>query len=139
MTGEPKPSPILLATRPTGPAVRPSEDRDGDESADEAEIQEHHGPADEFWLVLQQAAEQHGDDGVEDCGGEDAYDGTIGGCEVAARFVGSSMDDFDEAGGEEADGDDGRQKLDETQYTLEPEVGSRFAEAYVGVFDAHGG
>ena len=138
MTGEPKPSPILLATRPTGAAVRPSEDRNSDESAYEAEIQEHHGPANEFPLVLQEAAEQHSDEGVEDCGGEDSDDGAIGSCRVAACFVGASVDYFDEAGGEEADGDDRGDELDEAQDSLEPEVGSGFAEARVCAFDAHG-
>jgi hypothetical protein len=139
MANRPKPSPILLTTRPTGAAVRPGEDRDSDESADEAEIQEHQRPADHPRFVLQEAAEQHGDEGVEDCGGEDADDGAIGGCEAAACFVGDFLDDLDEAGGEEADGNDGRDELDEAQDALEQQVGPGLAEALVCGFNAHGG
>jgi hypothetical protein len=132
MTSEPKSSPILFATRPTGAAVRPSEDRDSDESGDKAEVQEHQRPADQLRFVLQEAAEQHGDEGVEDCGGEDPGDGAVGGCEAAAL-----LDDLDEAGGEEADGDDRGDELEEAQDALEQEVGSGFAEAFVGALDTH--
>lgn len=64
--------------------------------------------------MLQEAAEEHGDEGVQDRSGEDADDGTIGGCETAASFGGILLDDLDEAGGEEADGDDRGDELDET-------------------------
>lgn len=104
-----------MATWPTGAAVRSGEDCNGDESADEAEIQEHQRPADQFGFALQEAAEEHGDEGVEDCGGEDTDDGAIGGCETAAL-----LGDLDKAGGEQADGDDWGDELDETQDALEP-------------------
>jgi hypothetical protein len=138
-TSWPKPSPILLATRPTRTAIRPGKNRNSNESTDKAEIQEHQRPADQLRFVLQEAAEQHGDKGVEDCGGEDSDDGSIGGREAAAAFGGVLLDDFDEARGEEADGDDGGDELDEAQDALQPEVESGLSESRVGAFDAHGG
>jgi hypothetical protein len=129
LTSRPKSSPIFSATRSTGTTIGPGEDCDSDESADEAKIQERQRPSDQLQFVLQEAAEQHGDEGVEDCGGEDSDDGAIGSRETAAAFGGISLDDFDEAGGEEADGDYWRDELDETQNALEPEVGSGSAEA----------
>ena len=139
LASRPKSSSILFTTRPTGTAIRSSKNRNSDESADEAEIQEHQRPADQLRLVLQETAEQHGDEGVEDRGGEDSDDGAVGSCEAATAFGGILLDDFDEARGEEADGNDRRDELDETQDPLEPEVKSGLAEARVGTFDAHDG
>jgi len=84
--------------------------------------------------VRQKAAGEHGDEGVEDCEGEDADNGAVGGCEVAAE-----PGNFDEAGGEQGDGDDGGDELGGAQDALEPEVGDGVAEAVVCVLDAHGG
>jgi hypothetical protein len=55
---------------------------------------------------------------------------------AAARMI--FLNDLDEARGEEADGDDGRDELDETQNALEPQVGSGVAEPLVCALDAHG-
>jgi hypothetical protein len=139
LASRPKSSSILFTTRPTGTAIRSGKNRNSDESADEAEIQEHQRPADQLRLVLQEAAEQHGNEGVEDRGGEDSDDSAVGCREAAAAFGWILLDDFDEARGEEADGDNRRHKLDEAQDTLEPEVKSGLAEARVGTFDAHDG
>ena len=63
--------------------------------------------------MLQEAAEKHGDEGVEDCGGEDTDDGAIRSCKTTSSLGGILLDDLDEAGGEEADGDDWGDELNE--------------------------
>lgn len=77
LAGRTKTSPIFLTTWPTRAAVWSSENGDSNESADKAEVQEHQRPADQFRLVLQEAAEKHGGEGVEDRSGEYTDDGAI--------------------------------------------------------------
>jgi len=113
-------SSIFLTTWPTGATIRSSKNGDSDESPNKAKIQEHQRPANQFRLVLQEAAEKHGDEGVKNRSGEDTDDGAIGSCKTASSFSRVSLDNFDEARGEETDGDDRGDELNETQNALEP-------------------
>lgn len=70
--------------------------------------------------MLQETAEKHGDESVEDSSGENTDDGAIGSCKTASSFSRILLDNLDETGGEEADGDDRGDKLNESQDALEP-------------------
>lgn len=120
LTGWTKTSSVLLATWSTGATVGSSKNGDSDERANKAEVQEHQRPADKFRLVLQEAAEKHGNECVENCSSENTDNGAIGSCEAASSLSGILLDDFDEPGGEETDGNDRGDELDESQDTLEP-------------------
>jgi hypothetical protein len=138
LTGRTETSSVFFTARSTGATIRSSENGNGNECTDEAEIQEHQSPADQFRLVFQDAAEDHGDKSVEDSSGQNANDGAIGGRKAATSFGWIFLNNLDEARGEEADGDDGRDELDETQNALEPQVGSGVAEPLVCALDTHG-
>lgn len=87
--------------------------------------------------MLQEAAEKHGDEGVEDRSGEYTDDGAVGSCKATSSLGGILLDNFDEPRREETNGDDWGDELNETQDALEPQVGSGLAEALVCAFDAH--
>ena len=77
--------------------MRSGEDSDGDESYDEGDVKHYQRKADPRWCSgFDTEPGDHGDKGVEDGGGENAFNGAIGGRSVASEF-----DDFGDAGGEE--------------------------------------
>jgi hypothetical protein len=138
LTGRTETSSVFFTARSTGATIRSGKNGHGNECTNEAEIQEHQSPADQFGLVLQDAAEDHGNESVEDSSGQNSHDGAIRGCKVATSTGWIFLNDLDKARGEEADGDDGRDELDETQNALEPQVGSGVAKPLVCALDAHG-
>jgi hypothetical protein len=138
LTGRTETSSVFFTARSTGTTIRSGKNGHGNECTDEAKIQEHQCPADQFGLVLQDTAQDHGDKSVEDSSGQNANDGAIGRCKVATSTGWIFLNDLDKARGEEANGDDGRDELDETQNALEPQVGSGVAKPLVCALDAHG-
>jgi hypothetical protein len=106
LTSRAETSSIFFTARSTGTTIRSGKNSHSDECTDEAKIQEHQRPADEFGLVLQDAAEDHGNKSVEDSSGQNSNDGAIRGCKVATSTGWILLNDLDKARGEEADGDD---------------------------------
>lgn len=79
--------------------ARPREHGHGDERANEQEVQQDEQPADEFGSPTTQAElHERDEDGVDDCCGEDALNGAVGGAGTAGQ-----LDELVEAGGEEAE------------------------------------
>jgi hypothetical protein len=103
LTGWAETSSVFFTARSTGATIRSGQYGHGNECTNEAEIQEHQSPANQFGLVLQDAAEDHGNESVENSSGQNANDGAIGGCKVATPTGWIFLNDLDEARGEEAD------------------------------------
>lgn len=94
--------------------MRSSQVCHANERAHEDQIAEHQQPAKRFRsAVFDAELGQHCEKRVEDGGGEDAFDGAIGGCQA---FV--EAGDFDQARAEEAEGDDGGEELEDTVEAL---------------------
>jgi hypothetical protein len=64
LTGRTETSSVFFTARSTGATIRSGENGHGNECTDEAKIQEHQCPANQFRLVLQNAAEDHGNESV---------------------------------------------------------------------------
>lgn len=107
-------------------AVGPREDTDGNEATHKRQIQHHPQPAEPFApraRALLDAAQQRGDQRVQHGGSEDALDGAIGAVDTTPGF--DAVDetvDFVQAGGEDAEGDDGGDELEDAREAEEPLV-----------------
>lgn len=96
-------------------ARRARQNGDGDEGPDEQDVQhdEEHaqlGGAD----ALDEEADHHADERVEDGGGEDAFDGSVG---VAGAL--GEADDLCETDGEQDQGGEGREELEQAEEALQ--------------------
>lgn len=91
------------------------ENRNCDEGADEQEIDHDEDHAKHIGAcALDAELESHGDEGVQNSGGEDTFDGAIG-----SRCATGKVDDLAEAEGEKNQGGEGGNKLEEAEETVE--------------------
>ena len=90
------------------------------QGADEQDVEDHERDAEHVGAAGSDAElEDRGEDGVEDGGGEDAFDGAVGVCCVACE-----ADDLGEADGEEDEGDEGGEELEDAEEMEDEVVGS---------------
>lgn len=122
----------IAVPRTRASAVRACNDCHSDESSHEREIQQYQQPAQPFRrsTFLEQRNE-HCDEGVEDGGSEDAFNGAIrsGDAALGLEAVDQTVH-FVNTGGEDAERDSGGDELEDAREAEEPAVEGRVLERF---------
>ena len=121
-----QPRRAVAVSRAGKTAVGPSENSDGDKGTDKQNVQQHPDPAKSATAgvgALLDAAEEGADERVEDCRSEDAFDGSVGAIDAAARLDGvDEAVHFVQALGEDTERDDRGEELQDASRAKEHAV-----------------